>query len=185
MTHPKVDYNDNMVEMMEDDEDWGKKVRLRLIIGKTVICTGLFLTFFLYLLTFISEVSDDLADFGRVIIEDIHYFNVYQVESDGDIELTNVIVIGEYAVIKNNGFTNVNLEGWRLNTGDPGEDFYFPLYTLRPWHSCRVYTNETHLTFCGLNFGIERSIWDSSDCGYLYDNKGVLVDEYCRYGTWN
>jgi hypothetical protein len=97
----------------------------------------------------------------------------------------NVIRTDEYAVIKNNGFLSVNLKGWRLNAGDPGEDFYFPSFTLRPGRSCRVYTSEFHPAYCGFNFGIARDIWGFSDCGYLYDDKGVLVDEYCRYGTWN
>ncbi len=34
----------------------------------------------------------------------------------------------EYAQITNNGTGIVDLQGWRLNAGDPGQDFVFPSY---------------------------------------------------------
>ncbi len=93
---------------------------------------------------------------------------VFQVESD------------EYAVITNVGGTAVNLAGWRLNAGDAGQDFVFPLFDLQPGRSCRVYTNEAHLETCGFSFGIGSAIWNNGgDCGYLYDANGVLVSKYC------
>jgi hypothetical protein len=156
--------------MMDYDEGLEKKERLRLIIGKTVIITPVLCTFIIIIGSIIDVVLADvvLADVGRVIIEDIRNDDVY-----------NKMGSSTYAVIKNNGFTAVNLEGWRLNAGNPGQDFYFPSFILKPGRSCRVYTNEIHIAFGGFSFGIGRAIWDFSDCGYLYDNHGVLVDEYC------
>lgn len=95
---------------------------------------------------------------------------VPQVESD------------EYAVIENWGDTAVPLTGWRLNAGDAGQDFYFPDYLLLPGESCAVYTNEIHPE-CGFSFGSNRALWaNAGDCGYLYNNTGSLVDEYCYTG---
>ena len=44
----------------------------------------------------------------------------------------------------------------------------------------RVYTNEIHLESCGFIFGSSSALWrNSGDCGYLYDDEGTLVSEYC------
>ena len=48
----------------------------------------------------------------------------------------------EFVQITNQGSTAVNLQEWRLNAGDPGQDFYFPNFLLDPGLSCRIYTNE-------------------------------------------
>jgi len=171
MRHPKVDYNDSMGEMRDyDEEGWGKKERRRWIIYRIVIILGSLYMFILFIGSLINYFLPDvvLPYIEGVVIEDIRNDDVY-----------NKMGSSTYAEIKNNGLTAINLEGWRLNAGDPGEDFYFPAYTLRPQRSCRVYTNEMHLPFCGFSFGIDRDIWGSSDCGYLYDDDGVLVDEYC------
>ena len=114
--------------------------------------------------------TSDGSGGGAVVIIDYIFYDgvVKQVESD------------EYAVIKNTGSSPVNLSGWRLNAGAPGQDFYFPSHTLNPGESCRVYTNESHPETCGFSFGEESAIWaNSGDCGHLYDNTGVEVDEYC------
>jgi competence protein ComEC len=86
----------------------------------------------------------------------------------------------EYAQITNEGNGTVNLEGWRLNAGDPGQDFIFPSYNMQPGQSCRVYTNEYHPESCGFSFGSSKALWNNSgDCGRLYDSGGSLADEYC------
>ena len=107
---------------------------------------------------------------------------------DPIVHITNIFYDGvvpsvesdEYAEITNQGSVDVNLSGWRLNAGDPGQDFYFPSYTLTVGESCRVYTNEDHPEYCGFNFERGSAIWSNSgDCGYLYDNIGTLVSTYC------
>ena len=106
---------------------------------------------------------------GNLVISYIFYDGVVKrVESD------------EYAQITNNGAVSVNLKGWRLNAGDPGQDFWFPDFAIGPGQSCRVYTNEYHLESCGFSFGSARAIWNNKgDCGYLYDAARTMVSEYC------
>jgi hypothetical protein len=98
------------------------------------------------------------------------YFDgqVFRVESD------------EYAELSNQGGSSINLNGWRLNAGDPGQDFQFPSFELQPGQSCRVYTNEYHPETCGFSFGRGQAIWNNDgDCGLLYDDSGVEVSRYC------
>ncbi|MFN8487492.1 MAG: lamin tail domain-containing protein [Caldilineaceae bacterium] len=96
---------------------------------------------------------------------------VRQVESD------------EYAVVANTGATAVNVKGWKLNAGDPGQDFYFPSFELKPGQNCRIYTNELHADTCGFSFGSTKALWNNKgDCGYLYDAAGHLVSSTC-YGN--
>ena len=86
----------------------------------------------------------------------------------------------EFVQITNQGSTAVNLQEWRLNAGDPGQDFYFPNFLLDPGLSCRIYTNENHPEYCGFSFGRGQEIWNNSeDCGYLYDEEGAQVSKYC------
>jgi hypothetical protein len=104
-----------------------------------------------------------------VIIKFVFYDGVVpRVESD------------EYAEIANTGNAPVNIGGWRLNAGDPGQDFVFPSFDLQAGQSCRVYTNENHPEHCGFSFGSGRAIWNNKgDCGYLYDSSGAEVSKYC------
>lgn len=109
---------------------------------------------------------------GDVVISSVRYDgDVPQVESD------------EYAVITNRGGSVVNLLGWRLNAGEPDQNFYFPSFDLQPGQSCRVYTNQLHPDSCaGASFGRGDAIWrNSNDCGYLYDATGAEVSRFC----WN
>jgi len=86
----------------------------------------------------------------------------------------------EYAVIKNVGGSAVNLAGWRLNAGDPSQNFYFPAFTMQPNQVCRVYTNEDHPEWCGFNFHSASALWSNGgDCGTLYNASGALVSTYC------
>jgi hypothetical protein len=86
----------------------------------------------------------------------------------------------EYAVIRNESNAPVNLLGWRLNAGAQGQDFHFPDYTMQVGQECRVYTDEYHPEWCGFNFSSGVALWaNSGDCGYLYDETGKEVSEYC------
>lgn len=109
------------------------------------------------------------AGTGNVVISYVFFDGaVYRVESD------------EYAQITNNDTLPVNLTGWRLNAGDPGQDFWFPNFVLQPGESCQVYTNEYHPQSCGFSFGSGRAIWNNKgDCGHLYDASGAMVSQYC------
>jgi endonuclease YncB( thermonuclease family) len=86
----------------------------------------------------------------------------------------------EFVQITNQGSFSVNLQEWRLNAGDPEQDFYFPDFQLDPGLSCRIYTNEYHPEHCGFSFGMGQEVWkNAGDCGYLYDDKGAQVSKYC------
>jgi hypothetical protein len=106
---------------------------------------------------------------GKVIIQSVFYDGaVPRVESD------------EYAVVANVGGTSASIGGWRLNAGDPGQDFVFPSFDLQPGQACRVYTNEYHPEHCGFSFGSGKAIWNNKgDCGHLYDMSGQEVSQYC------
>lgn len=75
----------------------------------------------------------------------------------------------------------MNLAGCRLNAGEPGQDFCFPAFDLKPGQNCRVYTNEYHPESCGFSFGSGHAVWNNSDhdCGHLYDNSGAEVSLNC------
>lgn len=112
--------------------------------------------------------------------------------SSSDVKITFVRFNGdinpsepdEYAVIQNTGAGTINLSGWRLNAGNPGQDFNFPGIDLGPGQSCRVYTNQVQPESCGgASFGSGSAIWlNSGDCGYLFDNTGAQVSQYCYSG---
>lgn len=107
-----------------------------------------------------------------IIIQDIFYDGlVPDTESD------------EYALIANLGANAVNLQGWRLNAGNPGQDFTFPSFEIQPARTCSVYTNEIHPDTCGFSFGSGRALWNNAgDCGSLYNATGIEVSHFC-YGT--
>jgi hypothetical protein len=86
----------------------------------------------------------------------------------------------EYALIRNTGSVAVNLAGWRLNAGDPRQDFFFPDFTMQPGQECRVYTDQDHPEYCGFSFGSGRALWNNKgDCGYLFDANAAIVSTYC------
>lgn len=106
---------------------------------------------------------------AKVIIQNVYYDGqVYRVESD------------EYAVVANVGTAPINIGGWVLNAGDPGQDFRFPGFDLAPGQSVRVYTNENHQESGGFSFGSGRAIWNNGgDCGFLFDAGGNQISEWC------
>jgi endonuclease YncB( thermonuclease family) len=106
---------------------------------------------------------------SSVVIANVHY--------DGQIDPGEP---DEYAVIQNAGSTAVNLAGWRLNAGAPGQDFRFPEFLLAPGQACRVYTGEVHPEHCGFSFESDQALWSNDgDCGFLYDASGVAVSRLC------
>ena len=107
---------------------------------------------------------------GDVVISSIRY--------NGDI---NPREPDEYAVITNRGAAVVNMSGWRLNAGEPDQNFNFPSIDLQPGASCRVYTNQVNADSCGGGtFGSDQAIWNNGgDCGYLYDATAAEVSRYC------
>jgi micrococcal nuclease len=106
----------------------------------------------------------------------------------GDVQIAYIYYDGqvprvesdEYALLQNVGGSPVNIGGWHLYAGDPGQDFWFPDYVLQPGQECRVYTNEVHPESGGFTFGSGQAIWNNGgDCGYLYDATGAEVSSHC------
>jgi len=111
--------------------------------------------------------------------------------SPQNVQITDIFFDGlvhlsesdEYAEMTNHGSGPVNLIGWRLNAGSPGQDFNFPNFVIDPGQSCRVYTDEIHPETCGFSFASGVALWlNSGDCGYLYNQAGDLVSSYCYSG---
>jgi endonuclease YncB( thermonuclease family) len=104
---------------------------------------------------------------GKVIISSVFYDGA-EPRTEGD----------EYADISNTDSTPVNLQGYRLNAGDPGQDFTFPSFVLSAGAQVRVYTNRNIAG--SFSFGRGQAIWNNDgDCGYLFDAGGNQVSEYC------
>jgi hypothetical protein len=103
---------------------------------------------------------------------------ISSVRYDGDVP---DVESDEYAVITNRGAGVVNLGNWRLNAGEPDQNFTFPSVDLQPGQSCRVYTNQVHPDSCGgSSFFRGDAIWrNSGDCGYLYNAEGAEVSRFC------
>jgi hypothetical protein len=104
---------------------------------------------------------------GTVVIASI-YYDGQEYRSEGD----------EYAVVQNTGSSPVNMQGYRLNAGDNGQNFVFPSFTLDAGADVRVYTNRDVPGSFSFNYG--RAIWNNKDdCGYLYDAAGAQISTYC------
>lgn len=102
----------------------------------------------------------------QVAITDIFFDGkVKSVESDEFVEITN------------QGFSHIDISGWKLHADDRGQDFTFPGGTLlRSGQSIRVYTNEIHPETGGFSYGIKRAIWNNkTDEGKLLDATGKQV----------
>lgn len=88
-------------------------------------------------------------------------FRAVTVAGPGKIEFTTIFCDGveprfegdEYAEIKNTGGLSINHSGWRLNASDPGQNFYFPNYTIAAGQTCRIYTDEYH-SECVVSTGV-------------------------------
>lgn len=69
----------------------------------------------------------------------------------------------EYVEVLNQGTGAVNLEGWQLiDQSDGTPQFVFPVYSLQPQSSVRIYTNEVHPESGGFSFQRGASIWNNS-----------------------
>jgi competence protein ComEC len=104
---------------------------------------------------------------GHIVITDI--FSDGAGSSDPD----------EYVEIYNDGGWSVQLGGWTLRDED-NHVFTFPDLTMWPGRVCRIYTNEYHAEWCGLNYGSKSAIWgDCEDCAYLRGDWWSPQDIYC------
>ena len=100
---------------------------------------------------------------SEVVISTVFYDGeVYQVESD------------EYVEITNNGSSSVNLEGYYIIGSKGSESYTFDDVSLGAGESLKVYTNQGDYSF-----GSEDALWSNSgETVYLYDSSDNLVDSY-------
>lgn len=104
----------------------------------------------------------------------------------GDIVIIDIFIDGagsqepdEYVEIRNDDNSSIQLQGWTLRD-EENHVFTFPSFVMAPDQICRVYTNETHPTWCSFNYGSGSAIWNNSgDCAYLRNSSNGLVDQYC------
>lgn len=142
-----------------------------------------------------SRGSEDVLGEGQFVMDIDNPNRVYiplvmrSAESPlQNVQITHIFFDGlvpqsesdEFAEVTNLGSGAVNLEGWRLNAGSPGQDFNFPNFVIDPGQTCRVYTNEIHPETCGFSFESGVALWrNSGDCGYLYYQAGDLGSSFC------
>ena len=95
----------------------------------------------------------------------------------------------EYVEITNQGAVAQDLTGWRLDSergAASGQVFHFPAgLMMQPGQVCRVYTDEVHPEWCGLNFGYGRSgVWNNNepDAAVLFDGDGAVASRGSRDG---
>ena len=91
----------------------------------------------------------------------------------------------EYVEITNQGAVAQDLTGWRLDSergAASGQVFHFPAgLIMQPGQVCRVYTDEVHPEWCGLNFGYGRSgVWNNNepDAAVLFDGDGAVASRW-------
>ena len=164
---PDVKYHEQIFEHQLEAKENGLGIWAELAIAATATEPALSATSTEPAEIATATQSEEVAN---VIILDIFYDGVVpRVESD------------EYAIVKNVGASQVNMNGWRLNAGAPGQNFYFPDIIIQPGKTCRVYTNEYHPEYCSLSFNSSSAIWNNQgDCGYLFNAKGEQVSQYCH-----
>jgi hypothetical protein len=86
----------------------------------------------------------------------------------------------EYVEIRNDGVEAIQLMNWTL-TDEDDNIFVFPDYVIESKKSCRIYTNEDHLDWCGFNFKEnDQAIWgNSGDCATLKNSEGEIIAKSC------
>lgn len=90
--------------------------------------------------------------------------------------------LDEYVTIRNQIGKFIPLEGWTLQD-EKQNVFTFPRYTLVSWARVKIWTKDGVIDPENLYWGRTEPVWnDFSDCAYLRDQDGILVDSYC-YGT--
>jgi hypothetical protein len=94
---------------------------------------------------------------------------------DGLVKTTEA---DEYVVVLNQGSAAAQSEGWQLiDQSDGAPQFVFPVYSLQPQATVRVYTNEVHPESGGFSFQRGTSIWNNSspDTAALINPSGETV----------
>jgi subtilisin family serine protease len=82
----------------------------------------------------------------------------------------------EYVEFQNQGSLPQNMGGWRLTSLRGAQTYFFSGLTMQPGQICRLYTNEVHPEWCGLNWAKNTGQWNNAgDRANLIDAAGKIV----------
>jgi beta-lactamase superfamily II metal-dependent hydrolase len=85
----------------------------------------------------------------------------------------------EYVELRNDQANPISLAGWTLRDED-AHVYTFPDLVMDVGQICRIYTNEYHPEWCGLNWASPNPIWDNSgECAVLRNEANTLIDSHC------
>ena len=89
----------------------------------------------------------------------------------------------EYVEFRNNGISAVSLGGWTIRSVRGGQSFAFlPWWSIQAGQTCRLYTNEYHAEWCGMNWNRASAQWNNSgDRANLVDFNDRVVSTF----GWN
>lgn len=93
-------------------------------------------------------------------------------QTGGTLDIVSVVGVGvldkESVEIRNNGESEVNLTGWKLQSAD-GRTFTFPGLTLLNGGFVNVHTDSGNNTVVDLYWGLSRSAWEPGQLAILMD----------------
>jgi len=109
---------------------------------------------------------------GKVVIVKVHY------DAGGPSVRDTEVLNDGYVVLKNEGSSGMNLEGWMI-MDKAGHAYKFPPVILQPGQEIVLHTGKGVNTAHDLYWGSGRAIWNNDhDTAYLYDSQGELVDQF-------
>ena len=92
---------------------------------------------------------------------------------DGRVPVTEA---DEYVEFQNQGSLPQNMSAWRISSVRGGQTYPFGTLTMQPGQICRLYTNEIHPEWCGLNWARATPMWtNTGDRANLVDATGKLL----------
>ncbi len=85
----------------------------------------------------------------------------------------------EYVEVRNTGDSPQSISGWRIASGRGGQSYSFPAISIQAGQTCRVYTNQNHPEWCGLNWGRGTAAWNNAgDRANLLDPQSTIVSSF-------
>jgi subtilisin family serine protease len=82
----------------------------------------------------------------------------------------------EYVELQNQGIAAQDMTGWRITSVRGGQTYFFSSLVMQPGQICRLYTNEVHPEWCGLNWLKPTAQWNNTgDRANLIDQSGKVT----------
>jgi len=111
-------------------------------------------------------------------------FAIGSVVASANVVFTDIVFDGrvpvteadEYVEFQNQGSLPQNMSAWRISSVRSGQTYPFGTLTMQPGQICRLYTNEIHPEWCGLNWGRATPMWtNTGDRANLVDATGKVL----------